>query len=252
MTSRYRSTGVGVYRASERHFAVYPRKYRWDNSRYGVVFSHPVAQDATVTTGNNGGHPVIDALCDAGYPVLVTDLAGTSHWGNDAAFGAQGAGANQPSAMTDTVSFLFANMKVKPSQFFVYGVSMGTLVLNWIKNNLSQVKGAAFTIPAVDPVDIHDNNRGGYAVAIETAHGGAAAWTAAAPTHSPLQAGPQFLSMPMQLFVSDDDPICVPSQAQAFAAASGARYTSLGAVGHTPSVNPAFVVGFFDSLGGRK
>lgn len=192
--------------------------------------------------GNRGGTLAIElfwngaqhALARAGVPVASSDFASPTHWGNDAAL------ATIPDSLTD-LDRLGCN-----GQVFIIAVSMGVpLVLSWARLNLAKVAGIALLTPAVALEAIRSTNRNGYAAELEAAYGGAAAWQTARPTHDPASYAADFTGVKMGVWRSTNDPVCLPAEVDAFAAAAGADVFSLGAVGHSAgSLDPQDVADF--------
>jgi pimeloyl-ACP methyl ester carboxylesterase len=172
------TSGVGAYVASERHVLIANRDYRADGTKRGVLYCPSHGNDATQAIAAHYVDDVLNAVAEAGFPVLSCDLgAGGTSWGNDTAI----------SRFTSAKNYLQGTCGAKAGAVLVYGFSMGGLTaLNWARQHPDKVAAAAFACPAVDLADIHDNNRGGYAAEIETAYGGAAGYAAAVAAHNPV------------------------------------------------------------------
>jgi pimeloyl-ACP methyl ester carboxylesterase len=184
------------------------------------------------------GFTTTRALAEARIPVFAGDHAGTATWGNDASI----------TAVNDGVTWAGANLGLT-TPLALLTISMGTMeALNWARQHLASVACAALIIPCVDAEDVRVNNRGGYASSITTAYTDLPGWTAARPTHNPVEYAAALASIPIRIWYATDDPICVPATITAFAAAHGnTTLTSLGAVGHIPVPDPSQVVDFISS-----
>ena len=151
-------------------------------------------------------------------PSASLDDSAPCRWGN--------------AAMRTAISTLRTNAQVSlfaSGKVHLLGISAGaTAAFNWAKANPSLVQSILGVVPAIDIQDIHTNNRGGFAAEIATAYGGAPA-----DADNPADNAATFASIPHKLLYATDDPICTAAAVTAFAAASGAKLHSLGAIGHT-------------------
>ena len=96
------------------------------------------------------------------------------------------------------------------------GNSAGSLnALQYLKENPTLVQSCQCSLPMVDPQDIQTNDRGGIGVAasITAAHGGAIpdARTPIKNTATYASAG-----VPIRLYYSETDPICLPAKVTSF------------------------------------
>lgn len=231
------SKGFGQYAAGEGHVGVYPR-LRPTIQRRGVIVTHGHGADHTSPVFGPYGVPpgVPAALADAGMPVLSIDAGGTQPWGNDTSI----------ARVADGWSYIKSQFGAKSDQVLIYGASMGALIaLNWAKANPGLVAAMALHLPVTDLADIHDNNRIGYAVEIETAFGGAAGYAAAIAAHNPIANASAFSDIPIKMWYASNDTVVMPATVDAFASATGAKKASLGAVGHTTNtLDPGEVLAF--------
>lgn len=218
------SYGSGAYVAGEAH-TLFMRRHRPLANSYGVVWSHGGGGGATSIASNPQHGAAVNLLADAGVPVIVGDLGGQWHWGND----------THKTRIQQVWDYLVAQTGCSSAKLLIITRSMGALTLNWVRDNPSKVAGVVCSLPAVDLQDIHDNDRGGagYAASIEAAYGGAGPYSTAANSHNPAAHASDFVGIPMQLHYSLDDPVCIASIVQGFAATAGAELVSLGSVGHT-------------------
>lgn len=244
--------GVDLYRTSEVHCFIRPRTFT-PGTRYGVIFGHGVGQGGDNFVRNPGSlTDKLWALADAGYPVMTADLSAATYaganWGNTDHIAAVGA----------AYTYLTTAGEAKPGRVFVFGSSMGTLALNWVRQNKALVAAFAASIPVLDPNDIYVNDKAGHRVTLE------AAWAVTYP--APLTATPALYQpvyyaagdlsgLPVRLWPSANDPIASPTaQCQTWDGAGAVKtVTDLGNVGHDPTVmQPQQLVGFFDANGGRN
>jgi hypothetical protein len=165
---------------------------------------------------------------DIGYVGIAPDCGGATNWGNDAS----------QTALTNAFTYLTTGiLGCKTDKIVLNCGSMGALAgLRWAKDNPTKVAAILLSIPATSLVDLHDNNRGGYAAEMETAHGvsGTYAGNATIIGKDPAQntSAIAAIGCPIRLYYSTDDPICVPSATTTFGAAVGAEMISMGAQGH--------------------
>lgn len=227
--------GVGQFGASLRHNIWF---HRLDpltpNAKTGVAFAHGFLGNADYPTewfdttppdfdNDVKAKELAQRIAMQQIPAIATDL-GASTWGNDTVIASYGS----------TVTFLNSRTGARTDRVMLLGMSMGALtVLNWAVANISKVAAIGLLLPCVDLADIHDNNRGGFQAAVEGAYGGLSGYTAAEPTHNPANFTATLSSVPIRIWYSTDDPICVPSVVTAFGSAVGATMTSLGAVSHS-------------------
>lgn len=87
------------------------------------------------------------------------------------------------------------------------------------------------TVPGTHIDNVHDENRSGLADEIEAAYGSAAAWETAKTTRDPISIATDLTAIPMRLWYSTDDTLCLPAEVTAFASLAGATATSIGAAG---------------------
>ena len=216
------SYGIGRYAASEAD--VVCRSRTATTGRPAVLQLGGRGTTATIDLLN--GSPEQEALADRGFTVMAADWSGTTHWGNDTA---------QARVATAKTYVQATPYGAKAGKVCLSGRSMGGLLsVLYALANPTAVQAVALAIPAVGLVDIHDNNRGGFATEIETAYGGASAWNTAKAAHDAASRAGEYaaLGIPTKIWYSSDDPICVPSVVTAFATAVGASTVNMGAQGH--------------------
>lgn len=199
-----------------------PRRFTGTSAKRGCLYFWGRGNSSAILPNALYWRGVQHAVANAGIPVYSSDFVSSTHWGNDAAI------AETSVARTNMNSVV----SPKTDKVLIIAISMGApLALSWARQNPTQVAAIALITPALDLQNVHDTTA--YTAEMETAHGGAAAFTAALPTHSPTSFASELTSIPIKVWASENDPICSYARAQAFATASGAEFVSLGAVGHT-------------------
>jgi hypothetical protein len=225
----------GTVVADEVMVDLYPKINKSDRS--GVIFYHGAGSTATY-------------LLDAA-PANQADLTQrvSSRWpGISGGYGGDSWGA--PAANAKAESYL-ARMRSRAGgsadDFSAIGASMGGLTGFNQARNTSGIKPTAIVmvIPVINLADIVDNNRGGFAGAVNTAFGGAYNEAASGATCNPYtyRADASIAGIPMLIFYGLTDAICLPAFTEAFIdadpdnrigvpLASGHDYASYNAVDH--------------------
>jgi hypothetical protein len=226
LTALATSTGTGQYVAAENHLACFTATKA--GARRGVLVHGGRTQTAL---GNMPPDGISQALAAEGIPVMYGDYSDGKTWGNDT--GSTRAG--------QLWTYQKANFGAKTDKVCLYGASMGAAtLLRWALANVSSVACFAGIIPALSLVDLHDNNRGGFAAEIETAHGVTGTY-AGNPTITGRDPGQNAASyaFPIKLWYSGDDPTVVPATVAAFAAAApNCSTVNMGNFGH--AANPRY------------
>lgn len=229
----YSATSVGSYVTGERSVWLTPRPVVAATKRAVIVHGG----GGQTALGNMPPGNFNLELAEMGMSVAWGDMAGGWTWGN----------TTGQQRVTDLWDWLLADISPSPrtDKPLLFGTSMGGLVmLNWARANPTLVAGLYLQIPAVNPADIHDNNRGGYASSIETAYGGSGSYAANVGGFNPSAHASDYTSIASNMLIhySGDDPICVPSEVTAFASATGATAVNIGNAGHGVStLTPAQV-----------
>lgn len=111
--------------------------------------------------------------------------------------------------------------------YHLTAVSMGTpCAMNWAVNNLDRTRSIACMLPAVDLQDIEDNRAPLYPAIVPPSD---AYGTSTIPDdHNPAAYASDLRHVPIKLWYSNNDTVCVPSTVTAFAAASGATTVNIG------------------------
>jgi hypothetical protein len=172
---------------------------------------------------NDQQAPDIKALAARGFSVMHGTWVATNHWGKDAAQTEAIAGKTY---VQNPANFAAASGPVP-----IIGSSMGGLIaLLLLVNNPTLFSCVAVGIPAVSPIDIHDNNLGTYASDIESAYTNLAGWNAAKATHDPLTRAAEFVALKdrIKIWYSNNDPICRKTQVESFIATVGCAAVNMG------------------------
>lgn len=169
-------------------------------------------------------------MASNGWVVYSPLLSGASPWGND----------TSTTKLDAQWTAMQAAYPVKTDKLCIWCSSMGaSTAINFARRNPTKVAAIGGTIPVLDQDDIHDNNRGSFAAAIETAYTNLAGWNAAEPTNNPINNAASLSAIPMKFWTSSDDPVCLPAKATAWASAHGnTTLVDLGAIGHTVPTAP--------------
>lgn len=219
------SYGTSQYSATaEAHVLSIRRGTELNATKRGCLWCHPNTQHA-LADGITTFRYIGDALANAGFVTLLTDMGGTLTWGNDTA----------RNRMIDGATYVRTRGASASKDLVIAGASAGAPTgLYWALNNLTDVAAIALIVPTVDMADIYDNNRNGLAASISTAWGTGAAWEAAEPTRNPINYADDLAAIPIGIWYAPDDTTVVPATVTAFAAAHGnTTLTSMGNVGHT-------------------
>lgn len=238
------TSGVGQYRASERHVGWFDRSYVPNGTRRGIVWCHGSLQNATSVRP--------EAFAAAGYPVITADLCAAAYslrnWAND----------DHIDAIGDAVTYLTGTLGAKTDKVCLYGVSMGAAgALAWARANLSSVAACTVVLPVLDIDDIYQNDKNSLRASIGTAYGVTYPTSLGdLSTHAPVSFGASDLAgLPLKMWASSDDPIASTTASCTSWDGKGATKTvvDLGAVAHDgSSISYADVVAFFDANGGRS
>jgi pimeloyl-ACP methyl ester carboxylesterase len=227
--ARRLSYSVGSYAAGEASVELTRTDFRPDRTKRGVLVAPAHGGHAIDAFAPTYTNLQLQAIVDAGIPILGVDAGGPVAWGNDTAIARIG----------DGKTYLTGTVGAKTDKVLLWAFSMaGLSMLNWARTNLASVAAIGLVCPAVDLADLHNNR--GYGTEIDTAYGGSAAYAAALPTHSPVQFAAS-LTVPCKVWYGLSDPTVVPSTVQAFVAAYGGPITSVPVTGgvHTPFNAPA-------------
>lgn len=206
----YSSFGKGVITpaiAGEQHVVFTKRLYV--PGKRPILWCHSAGGDAAEPLMTANAQPLLESLVKLGSPVISFDgktsgltLSGTyaaTHWSNDGAL----------ARFADALAYLRssawnASASLAP---LVVGVSMGGLLaLNYARSN--PVAALALLFPVTSLAGIHDGTGGiigNAAASVETAYGGASAYSAALPTHDPLANPALWNNVPAHMWYSDSD-----------------------------------------------
>lgn len=200
--------------SGEKQTVLLPVPWAGDGTVPGVVYCHGYGEDAIlpVSSPQTGQWQMIDALVNAGYPVIVCDLGGHL-------FGADPF-ATRVNAAILTLQVTYG---AKTGKVFMFGTSMGGCgALSYSARNPTKVYGLAAVAPVVDLQAVVTNNEGGLAAAVNVAYGGYsdASYSAFNPAR---QAESGLFTMPVQLWQGTTDNTVVPARCTTLAATIGAN-----------------------------
>lgn len=221
ITSSY---GVNQYAVGtgEAHTLLRPRS-NWSGKR-AFIWLHGANRTAADGYTYSSGYADLAREIAQDFPVLYADMGGLFGWGN----------ASVRARITDAFAFMVAQ-GCKADQVVLIGASMGGMgACNYARRNLSLVKGLVLFIPAINGEDIRANDRLGSKASFETAWTNNATWQAARPTDNPYEYSAELAgSLPIGMWYSNDDPVCLKAYAEAFGTSVGTDVqTNLGNVGH--------------------
>lgn len=210
---------VGNVSPGEGSVEVYPKYPKAAGTQVGVMHVHGAGGNgvqAITPEGKTEG--MTRLIAAAGQPTLASDWGGPDTWGNATAVARIGTGR----------SFLQASMGAKSGKVSFTNGSMGAATtLNWAGANPTLVASIVMIIPVINVTDIHTNNRGGYAGAINAAYGGAYSEATYGALYNPFtqaQAG-KYAGIPMLCFYGTSDALCLPTWVTQMAALPGMNMT---------------------------
>jgi Alpha/beta hydrolase family len=206
--------GSGIYHAGEGHAELHSRLFGRDGSESGILFAHGAGNSglSALTPGNF--HRYNARALGARWPVIAADLGGTSTFGNDTFI----------DRCAEARTFLEASIGAdSDGGLFLVGASMGTTICNYARQHLADVKAIALLLGPPDFEAARATNRQSLQAPIEAAYGNNAGWQAARPTHNPLEFADELAGIPIKCWYGDVDTTVLPSEVEAFAAASGAE-----------------------------
>lgn len=207
--------GVGQYRSGQTHRAMWRRTYRADIAKLGVLTCPGWTGDA-----DHWYQPGTDQLSltapiiEAGFP--LAGRAEGQQWGN----------AESRAQFTDLRTYAQSHLNFKAGKVHLLGISTGSLAcMRWAMANPTLTQSLSLLLPAVDPQDIYDRDPLGIGLkaSISTAYGGRPA-----DSEVPALNTASFDGIPIKMWYSPNDPICLPEKVTAFATATGATTVDLG------------------------
>lgn len=214
-TSATLGTGYSTTAPTEQQLIYTKNGYRPTAGMPVILYFHsaggngaqPLLFPVSGSITNNPFGATMKALVEAGYMIFSADAGGTDTWGNDTVI-ARGA-----EMKTYAQAHGGASGKV-----VVMGASMGGAgAMAYTRANLSSVSCLLLFGPVADLQDIVTNNRGGLASRCNGAYAGGYSDGTYGATHSPVQFASQ-LTVPVQMWTSDQDNTVVSSTSTVFAA----------------------------------
>jgi alpha-beta hydrolase superfamily lysophospholipase len=225
------SWGTGAYFTGETHLLMVPTQWDRTSDRRLVIRARGGSASTPFTDQN-----FCDHWCWAGYPVLTCDLGSSGgaggKYGNDTVVGSLASNGRIEKAW----DWAKSNLAIHDDGFILDGGSRGAVdALNYLVRFPSKVVACTLTIPVLEAEDIRANNRANQQAIIEAAYTNNAGWQAARPTRNPVEIADDVaaVGVPLKMWTSENDDICLDQFADAFEQDSGCERASLGAVGHT-------------------
>lgn len=206
--------GIGQYRTSRVHRSGWERRYR-SGTKKGVLACPGWNGDADhfFTVGTDQ-RTLIEPIIEAGFPFAAREEG--SQWGN----------TESRARFTDLRTYAQSTLGFASGKVHLFGLSAGSLAaLRWAMANPSLVQSIAVVLPAVDPQDIYDRDpaSAGITASMNTAYSGRPV-----DAENPSKNTASFSGIPIKMWYSENDPICLPAKVTAFASATGASTVSLG------------------------
>ncbi len=179
-------------------------------------------QGGTDTNPSETGD-VLRATADRGvYRHRIITLPTNWTWGDD----------EMITRIDDVLTYAEANYGFDPPYHLV-GVSMGTpCAMNWAVNNLDKVQSIACMLPAVNIQEIVDDALANTPPVappnVYPPNHGTAYGVRPPDDHNPASYAADLSGVPMKLWYSNNDTICLPAEVVSFAADSGAETVNIG------------------------
>lgn len=226
MTRPVSTRGVGEYQATLAHRAMVNSGYV-SASKRGVILLSGIGGTADTWYGTtfdaiNTPH----AIMDVGFP--TASLAVDSTFGNAAMRTRM---SNLGFFMQTIVRLPFRFAGAGAGKLHLMGSSMGSIcAVNWAAANPTLVASLTLTIGPPDVQAMYASDRAGLQATIGAAFGGGPPPDA----ENPADLGDDILAAEIPTFIaySEDDPLCLPAEVEAFGAAAGAEMYSMGEIGH--------------------
>lgn len=182
----------------------FPRLHQPDGSRRGVLSLRGAAGDHMTSFSDVRG------IAERGHGAVAADYGQTSggRWGT----------ADTTAKVGSAWSYLKIAHGVRADKVILGSGSGGCVdALNWARANPTQVAALYGVIPLTHLLSFRDQNRDGRQAEIDSRYGGARPPDSADPALNPAECA----GFPIGLWYSGDDPLCLPDEIEAFAAAVG-------------------------------
>ena len=163
----------GVTNASDNSVLCLPRDWKGDGTKQAILFQCGLADTVLNTIYDPAkGQPLIDALVNAGYPVLMSDLGAGSGAGNPAAGSPQWGNSSAVARFAANRTYMQSTVGAKAGPVVVGGFSMGGLgSLNFAAANPTLVSALFGICPVTDLNVFRSQGTGGGNGGIDTAYG---------------------------------------------------------------------------------
>lgn len=216
-----------AYLSGQQHVFGAPRKLLGNGTAVGTIYAAGGGGTATswqtsgTATNPQETNELVEAVVDRtpGWDPAyrMCSFATDWTWGNDTAI----------DRIQNLYTYAQANHGYSNLKVHLIAVSMGcTCVLNWAYTYPNRVASISILLPAVDIRDIEANGR---ATAVNIPAPSTAFGDVDPPVdHNPASHPGAYKDMPVKIWYSTNDTICVPDTVTAFGAACGAEMVSLG------------------------
>lgn len=205
----------GLIDAGEYAVVMRPDDWAYNGGKGGVVYCGAYSAGAVNILGLLNRFDIVRA----GYPIAASDLGDvpTQFAGSGTTGGPGVWGNNQSQTKLEHVFFHMEDALVAgPKQLLVAGSHGAAAALRFAHDNPGQVCGVACFIGAINVEDIRANNRNGYAASINTAFGLSGGASVPAAANPATLAATWPTDVPVRLWYSSSDPICVEATQTAF------------------------------------
>lgn len=213
MRTIYRTVG------DEQQVVYTPRRWKGDGARPVVILGLGSGSPWTHMLWGGAMQPVAKVVTDLGWAAACGTFGGDG-FGNAVAM----------QRITDLVDYCQSPaVGAASGPVGLAGFSMGAQnMLVWAALNPARSRFVWATGPLVDVATIDGASE------LEAAYVGGWSEAAYGSTSNPktLAAAGKYSGIPIELTYASDDPVIVPASVTAFAAATGARAQSVGAIGH--------------------
>lgn len=212
-----------VTRTADHQFGQ-PHRYR-SRSQRGLValYGSTGVRDSWFALDRAFGY-----LTPSARPMASMDMA--TKWANDSFL------TDMAALDTAAVAAGETDGRFAPFAYHMLGASMGGLSsCIWAIQNPEKVKSIQLLIPAINPIDIHTNNRSGFAAEVAAAHGGGAPPASrSAASDENMEA---LAAFPIKVYYSTTDGVTPLSIMEAFIegvtdAGGSVETVNMGAQGH--------------------
>jgi hypothetical protein len=202
---------VGTVYAGEECIDLVPKYAPRSNTQPVMSFVHGAGSLADYCLNDYGNQSWMTMTISNVFPGIAGDNGGTSTWGNSTSL----------TRLGGNIARVQARPGSDPNKYGLMFGSMGGLIsLNYAAQAAVKPKAIVGVIPVINTNDIVQNNRGGFAAAVNTAYGGAYNEATMGATSNPwtMRTAAKLLGIPMLFYYGTTDAICIPQFTTDFAA----------------------------------